>query len=387
MKFPCPFDAEIIITLPERERDRYRIVGFLPRNETYGHDEYAYSLLSESFTDVENLAYWEFRSRGGSDDNQNPSKSVESQPTKKHQSGEKMETYEIHEEVEADDSYAAGTEKKRPLLKATEILDATEADTTAPRGLLNEPTVSTFKQPPVPISTESQRDRPASGFPNCTAAMRFWRNRSAIGNKAIAPMFKRRRSNGKTGLSATTCDSGMKITQIEPSTVQTAREGNKRRTYVNVQVQTADAIVTRILSELLVEDEEEEEKKKEKRVLMSITLQSESDHGVSNGKRVPPRETKTQTPSNDITSAGTDALSSNEHSPRATIPITPRIVRCFACGKRDCYEIKRSDNSISLQEALIAEYPEESESIGDLVHLDTVARKKEEIGSREFATE
>lgn len=51
----------------------------------------------------------------------------------------------------------------------------------------------------------------------------------------------------------------MKITQIEPSTVQTAREGNKRRTYVNVQMQTAEAIVTRILSELLADGEEREE--------------------------------------------------------------------------------------------------------------------------------
>lgn len=105
--------------------------------------------------------------------------------------------------------------------------------------------------------------------------MRIWRKRSAIGNKAIAPVFKRRRSIGRIRLSATIRDSGMKITQIEPSTVQTAREGNKRRTYVNVRVQTTDAIVTRILSELLAdgkkkEEEQKKTKKKNKRVLMSI---------------------------------------------------------------------------------------------------------------------
>ncbi|EFN75953.1 hypothetical protein EAI_14075 [Harpegnathos saltator] len=144
----------------------------------------------------------------------------------------------------------------------------------------------------------------------------------------------------------------MKITQIEPSTVQTAREGNKRRTYVNIQVQTADAIVTRILSKLLADGEEkevveegeekqeqeQEERKKEEGVLMNITLQSKSDHDVSDGKRVSARKTKSpKTPSDNVTFTETNAFDSNGHGPRIMTPTMSRIVQCFVCSKRHCY--------------------------------------------------
>ncbi|KYN22962.1 hypothetical protein ALC57_04745 [Trachymyrmex cornetzi] len=134
--------------------------------------------------------------------------------------------------------------------------------------------------------------------------------------------------------------------QIDPSTMQIDREGNKRRAYVNVQVQTPDAIVTRILSEFLLSGE------KKKKVLMTIMLQSELDDK---------KEVETQTSSSNITSRGIDMFSYPDKRPHGAITTSSKTVQCFVCDKQECYEIRQSDDSITLEEALIAEYPETSE--------------------------
>jgi hypothetical protein len=182
-------------------------------------------------------------------------------------------------------------------------------------------------------------------------------------------VFKRRKSIDEGKLSvliATTRDSKMKTAQIEPSTVQTALEGNKRRTYVNVQMQTPDAIVGRILSEFLISGE------KKKRVLMSITLQSDSDHDVPDRKEIS-KEAETQTTLNNVSSVSIDTFDYPYERPPVAIMATAKTVPCFVCDKQDCYEIKRSDDSITLEDALITEYPETSKLD------DYIAKRKKEI--------
>lgn len=248
-------------------------------------------------------------------------------------------------------SYAE-TERSFTSAIADATVSSTETDLTvhSSRNDPNESIASTSKWETSLVSPEkSRRNRPGSKSPFC--AMKFWKKRSCvINNKTIASVFKRSgRSIGRkepSSRAATTYDNGVKITQIEPSTVQTAREGNKRRAYVNVQVQTPDAIITRILSEFLLSGE------KKRRVLMSIILKLESDDDR--------REVGTQTSSNDLTFMGMNIRYSDKR-PQSAITTTSKTVQCFVCDKQDCYEIRQSDNSISLEEALIAEYPETSE--------------------------
>lgn len=266
-------------------------------------------------------------------------------------SREKMEAYE-----NAD--CADGTETERDSTsEIAEIAHTTQASSTDPtvhstRNNPDEPTTSTSKwESTLFISSgESRKNRPGSRSPFCTTAMKFWRKRPIVNNKIIAPFKRSRRNSGrKEPSSVITHDSGMKITQIEPSTVQTARESNKRRTNVNLRLQTPDAIVARILSEFLVSGETR------KRVLMSITLESKSGHDVSDKKEV-----ETQTSFNDITFARTDVFRFPDEWPQPPLVSTSKIVQCFVCDKRDCYEIKRSNNSITLENTLAAEYPETS---------------------------
>lgn len=252
-----------------------------------------------------------------------------------------------------EDMMGAETERSFTSAIADATVSSTETDVPVHSSWndSNEPTVSTSKWEASLVSPKkSGKTRPGSRLPFC--AMKFWRRRSCvIGNKTIASVLKRsRKSIGRkesSSTAATTYDSGVKITQIEPSTVQTAREGNKRRAYVNVQVQTPDAIITRILSEFLVSGE------KKRRVLMSIILKLESDDDR--------REVGTQTSSNDLTSMGINMFGYPNKRPQGAITTTSKTVQCFVCDKQDCYEIRQSDNSISLEEALIAEYPETSE--------------------------
>lgn len=241
-------------------------------------------------------------------------------------SSEETEMCESFKDVEAERSFASA------------IADATVSSTEAnpivhsSRNAPNEPIASTSKWETSPVSSEkSRRNHFGSKWPFCMT-MKFWRKRASVDNKTSVFEPKRSRS----------------ITQIEPSTVQTcAREGNKGRAYVNVQVQTPDTIVTRILSEFLLSGE------KKKRVLMSIMLQSESDYGR--------REAETQTSSNDVTSVGINVFDYPDKCPQGAITTASKTVQCFVCDKQDCYEIRNSDISITLEEALIAEYPETSE--------------------------
>lgn len=251
-----------------------------------------------------------------------------------------------------EDTTGVETERSFTSTIADATASSTETNLTihSSRNDPDDPIASTSEWETLPVSPgKSQRNRPGFKSPFCATAMKFWRRRSSIDNKTTTPVLKRsKRSIGRKELSSTaaaTYDSGVKITQIEPSTVQTAQEGNKRRAYVNVQVQTSDAIVTRILSEFLLSGE------KKRRVLMSIILQSESDHDN--------REAETQTSSNDITSGGINVFSYPDK--RLQGATTSKTVQCFVCDKPDCYEMKQSDNSITLEEALIAEYPETSE--------------------------
>jgi len=255
------------------------------------------------------------------------------------------------EEMEnTEDTISAETERSFTSAIAVAAVSSTEANPTvhSSRNDPNEPIASTSKWKMSPVlSRKSQRNCPR--LPFCATAMKFWKKRSSTNNKTTTPVLKwSRRSIGRKEVpstTATTYDSGVKITQIEPSTVQTAREGNKNRAYVNVQVQTPDTIVTRILSEFLLSGE------KKRRVLMSIILQSESDPDR--------REAETQTSSNDVISGGIDMFNYRDKYPQGAA--TSKTVQCFVCDKQDCYEIRHSDNSISLEEALITEYPETSE--------------------------
>lgn len=260
-------------------------------------------------------------------------------------SREKTETRESIE-----DATGVETERSFTLAFADATVSSTESNLTIHSSQNNpdDPTASTSKWESPASSGRNLEESRASRTPFCATAIKFWRRRLSVRNKTTAPVLKwSRKSIGRKELSstaATTYDSGVKITQIEPSTVQTAQEGNKRRAYVNVQVQTPDAFVTRILSELLLSE-------KKRRVLMSIILQSESDHDS--------REAETQTSLNDVTSGRINMFSYPDKYPPGAI--TSKTVQCFVCDKPDCYEIKHSDNSISLEEAIIAEYPETSE--------------------------
>lgn len=257
-------------------------------------------------------------------------------------SSEETEMCESFEDVEAERSFASAI--------ADATVSSTEANPTvhSSRNAPDEPIASTSKWETSPVSSEkSRRNHFGSKWPFCTA-MKFWRKRASVDNKTSVSEPKRSRSIRRKELSSTVAyDSGVKITQIEPSTVQTAREGNKGRAYVNVQVQTPDTIVTRILSEFLLSGQ------KKKRVLMSIMLQSESDYDR--------REAETQTSSNDVTSVGINVFDYPDICPQGAITTVSKTVQCFVCDKQDCYEIRHSDTSITLEEALIAEYPETSE--------------------------
>lgn len=275
-----------------------------------------------------------------SEDNRREETSATSEQTR---SREETETCESMEDAETERSFASAI--------ANATVSSTEANPTvhSSQNAADEPIASTSRWKTSPVSSgKSRRNHFGSKSPFC--AMKFWRKRSLVDDKTTVPEPKRsRRSIGRKEPSPTaaTYDSGVKITQIEPSTVQTTREGNKGRAYVNVQVQTPDTIVTRILSEFLLSGE------KKRRVLMSIMLQSESDYDR--------REAETQTSSNDVTSVGINVFGYPDKCPQGAIATTSKTVQCFVCDKQDCYEIKHSDNSITLEEALIAEYPETSE--------------------------
>lgn len=257
------------------------------------------------------------------------------------------------ETCESIEGSIAETERSFISTIAVAAVSLTEADLTVHslRNDLDEPIASTSKWETSPVSPAiSRRKRPGFKSPFCATAMKFLRRRSSVDNKTIVPVLKRsRRGIGRKELSSTattTYDNRVKIMQIDPSTMQTDREGNKRRAYVNVQVQTPDAIVTRILSEFLLSGE------KKKKVLMTIMLQSESDDR---------KEAETQTSSSNITSSGIHMFSYPDNRPHDAITTPSKTVQCFVCDKQECYEMRRSDNSITLEEAIIAEYPETSE--------------------------
>lgn len=226
----------------------------------------------------------------------------------------------------------------------------------------DEPIASTSKwETPLVLSGKSRKN-PGSRSPFCTTTMKFWRKRPIVDNKIKAPFKRRRNVRRKEPSSVTIHDSEMKITQIEPSTVQTVRESNKRRNNIKVRLQTPDAIVAKILSEFLVSGE------MKKRVLMNITLELESNHDILDRKEV-----ETQTSFSNITFTGIDVFRYSDGLPQAMNATTSKIVQCFVCDKRDCYEIKRSNHSITLEDALVAEYPETS----DL--NDHLAKRKSDI--------
>lgn len=255
---------------------------------------------------------------------------------------EETETRESTEDI-------IGAKTERGLYRdmsaiANATVSSTEANPTVHSSRNDPDEPSTSKRETSPVSPEKSRKN-CFGSRLLFCVTKFWKRQSSD-NKIIAPVLKRRQSIERKELSstaATTYDSEVKITQIEPSTVQTAQEDNKRRAYVNIQVQTSDAIVTRILSEFLLSGE------KKRRVLMSITLQSQSDYDS--------REMETQTSSNDLTSVGNNMSDYSDKCPQGAL----NTVQCFVCDKPDCYEIRQSDNSITLEEALITEYPETSE--------------------------
>ncbi|XP_020295621.1 uncharacterized protein LOC109860751 [Pseudomyrmex gracilis] len=216
----------------------------------------------------------------------------------------------------------------------------------------SEPVASTSRWvAPFVSSGKLRKNRPGFRWPKCA--------------RKLAPVFKRRggrRSVGKAAepstIAITSASDGMKITQIESFTAQTARKDNESRPCVNTRVQTLDTIVTRILSEFFVANGTK--KKTKKKMLMSITLQSESDDEIVSSK-----ETGTQTSTNPVVS--TETFNSPDiYRPRPVCPVldASRIVQCLDCNKSECYEIKRSLDSISLEETLAVEYPERSEFDG-----------------------
>lgn len=270
----------------------------------------------------------------------------------------KMEAYE-------NSKCADGAQTERNLTsEIAEIAHATRVLSTDSmvhlRNNPDEPIASTSKWETPLVLFGKSRKNPRSRSPFCTTTMKFLRKRSIVDNKIKAPFKRRRNVRSKEPSSVTIDDSEMKITQIEPSTVQTARESNKRRANINVRLQTPDAIVAKILSEFLVSGE------MKKRVLMNITLELESDHDILDRKEV-----ETQTSFDDITFTGINVFRYSNGWPQATNATTSKIVQCFVCDKRDCYEIKRSNHSITLEDALAAEYPETSELNGHLAERKT----------------
>lgn len=177
----------------------------------------------------------------------------------------------------------------------------------------DEPIASTSKwETPLVLSRKTRKNL---GSRFCTTTMKSWRKRPIVNNKIKAPFKRRRNVRTKKPSRVTIHESEMKITQIEPSTVQTdARESNKRRNNINVRLQTPDTIVAKILSEFLVSGE------MKKRVLMSITLESDSDHDILDTKEV-----EAQTSFSNITFTEIDVFRTDCYSdgpPQATNVIT-----------------------------------------------------------------
>lgn len=257
---------------------------------------------------------------------------------------EKTETCESTEDMETErDLYRDTSAIANATVSSTEMNPTVHSSRNDP----DEPITSTSKRETSPASPrKSRKNRSVSKLLFC--AMNFWKRRSS--DESIASVLNRSQRAIETqepsSTVATTYDSEVRITQIEPSTVQTAREDNKRQAYVNVQMQTSDAIVTRILSEFLLSGE------KKRKVLMSIILQSVSDYDS--------REVGTQTSSNDLTS-GINMFDYSDTCLESAIMTASKTVQCFMCEKQDCYEMKQSDDSIILEETLITEYPEMSE--------------------------
>lgn len=252
---------------------------------------------------------------------------------------EQTRSREETESYENIDVIYAETERSFTSISADATVSSTEANPTM-HSSWNEPIASTSEWKTSPVSPgKSRKKRPSFKVIPLFCGTKFWKKRSSD-NKTIASMFKRSVGRKKLPSTAAAYDSAVKITQIEPSTVQTAREGNERRAYVNVQVQTPDAIVTRILSEFLLSGE------KKKRVLMSIILQSDDS-----------TEVETQTSSND-TSVGINMFGYSDKRPQdrpAAIATMSKSVQCFVCEEQNYYEMRqRSDNSITSEEPLIA---------------------------------
>ncbi|XP_050454187.1 uncharacterized protein LOC126852930 isoform X1 [Cataglyphis hispanica] len=253
--------------------------------------------------------------------------------------------------IEVDESSeCTGDAETAEIEHATRVL-STNPTIHSSQNNPHEPIASTSKyETPLVSSGKSQNNHPGSKSAFYKTAMKFSKKRRPITNNKIIALFKRsgRNIRRKEPSNVTNHDNEMKITQVKPSTVQITREGNKKRININVRQQTLDAIVARILSEFLGETK--------KNVLMSITLDSESDNDVLDRK-----EMETQTLLNDNTLAGTDEFNYSNRYPQAMIAPMTKKVQCFVCEKQDCYEIIQSNNSITLEDALVAEYPETSE--------------------------
>ncbi|XP_018353038.1 PREDICTED: uncharacterized protein LOC108754884 isoform X1 [Trachymyrmex septentrionalis] len=299
-----------------------------------------------------------------SESNRQVEPSATPEQTRSYEETEKMCEGICDETCESIDTTDTETERSFTSTNAVAAVSLTEADLTVPslRYDSQEPIASTSKWETSPASPEISRKKRQCRYKSlfCASAMKFLRCRSSVDNKITSSGLKwsRRRDIRRKELSSTrattTCDNGVKIMQIDPSTMQTDRESNKRRAYVNIQA--PDAIVTRILSEFLLSGE------KKKKVLMTIMLQSELDDK---------KETETQTSSSNITSRG---INSYPDDPHDAITTSSKTVQCFACDKQKCYEIRQSDNSITLEEALIAEYPETSQ-----LNDDDLATRKADV--------
>jgi len=327
------FDTEIIIALLEYEHGEYRdIVEFQPRNETYSHDEdiHSQSRLNESFIYHEKFTYPELRNRGGSDDNRNFTRrtvdqsmqhtSKETNSVKCYQNSKTcvsrmpqethIHCYEVsvttdHQTIctpVASENNSLNHESQSMSVSSPESNGVETAATSEPTQFYEEIETGkcegiceeTCKSIDTICDSETERNftsmiaiaaisltkadlsvhplrkeeeapkksRRRFKAPFC-AIVRFLRRCSYIDR-----MFKWSRCRRKEPSSTvtTTYRNGVKIMQIVPTTDQ---EGNKRRAYVNVQ--TPDAIITRILSEFLESGE------KKRKVLMTIMLQSKLD--------------------------------------------------------------------------------------------------------------
>jgi len=209
-------------------------------------------------------------------------------------------------------------------------------DTTSPL-LKSEPIASTSTWEPEETQTNQN-----NVFQKCMK-MKCWKKK-----KQQSTLNKNKAKNVQENPSAN------EMTQLGPFNLQIVEKSNKT-TYVNVQMPTFNAIITKMLSELLNNGENMNG------VQMNMMLQPNNE--IPNIRY----ETGTEMQSRNIISLETHAFDSNPNP-----SMVAKAIQCPECEKENCYEIKTFNES--MEKGSINDLEENSE---ETLKRNDVAMKQE----------